>query len=109
MNCLFCQQEMWVDNYQVIKTISCNSIDCMVNNDFSRYRCGTDTLDKLCWQEYALGHLYVKVNDNGTSIYRLVSCMLVEEVKVPQALWLNPINLEATLDRLTGLHYILLT
>ena len=83
-------------------------IECMVNNDFPRYVCGTDTLNKLCWEEYALGHLYIKVNDNGTIIYKLISCMLVEEVKIPQALWFNPINSDADLDKLAALHYILL-
>lgn len=87
----------------------CFSISCMVNNDFPRYICGTDKEGNMCWQEYALGKFYVKVSDSGTRIYELVSCMLNDEVKVPYPLWLNHINSEETLDKLRGLHYILLT
>ncbi len=112
MNCLFCHQEMWSEDKKscdLILKYSCTSISCMVNNDFPRYMCGTDSEGKMCWQEYALGKFYVKVNDYGTSIYKLIACMLDDEVKVPQSLWLNPINSEQTLDRLRGLHYILLS
>jgi hypothetical protein len=85
----------------------CFSINCMVNNDFPRYICVTDRAGSVCWQEYAAGHFYAKVSDTGTKIYKLVSCMLTEDIHVPETLWLNPINFEATLDRVQGLHYIL--
>jgi hypothetical protein len=101
---------MWVDEpgpdllfYQN----KCFSIKCMVNNDFPRYICGTDKDDNICWQEYAAGQFYVKVSDEGTRVYRLISCMLTEDIKVPEALWLNPTNFDATLDKVQGLHYIL--
>ncbi len=110
MNCLFCHQELWKDDRKDSGfKYSCTSIACMVNNDFPRYICEINKEDKMCWQEYALGNFYVKVGDNGTSIYKLVACLLEDEVKVPQPLWLNPINSERTLDKLRGLHYILLS
>ncbi len=79
----------------------------MVNNDFPRYRCGTDKEDELCWQEYALGGFYVKVSSEGSRIFQLSSCILLQEVMIPQPLWLNPANLSADLDRLAALHYII--
>lgn len=112
MNCLFCQQEMWTDEDRTSDLIikySCTSIKCMVNNDFPRYICGTDKENNICFQEYAIGKFYIKVNDYGTSIYELIACMLDDEVKVPQSLWLNSTNSERLLDKLRGLHYILLT
>lgn len=78
----------------------CFSIACMVNNDFPRYICGTDFKGNICWQEYALGGFYAKVNDYGTRIYQLHSSMLVDEVKIPKPLWLNSTNSEWLLDKL---------
>lgn len=118
MNCLFCQQELYSDGlrwYFGTQSVegterykySCSSIACMVHNDFPRYICETDKDGNICWQEYAAGHVYVKVSDAGSKLYRLVSCMLTEDVQVPEALWLNSTNFEATLDKVRGLHYIL--
>ncbi len=112
MNCLFCHQEMWTDECKdsdLLLKYSCTSIACMVNNDFPRYIVGTDKEEKVCWQEYAIGNFYLKVNANETSIYKLIACMLDDEVKVPYPLWLNDINSDRTLDKVRGLHYILLT
>ena len=103
MNCLFCQQEMWTDEHKKLDFFyrySCNSIACMVNSDFPRYICSTDKDGAICWQEYALGNFYVKVSDNGRLIYKLISCMLDGEVKIARPLWLNPTNLDYTLDKL---------
>lgn len=110
MNCLFCQQKMWSEEPGpdlLFHQNKCFSISCMVNNDFPRYICGTDKDGNVCWQEYATGRFYVKVSDSGSSIYQLVSCMLTQGVRAPEALWLNAINFETTLDKVRGLHYIL--
>jgi hypothetical protein len=88
---------------------SCNNLNCMVNNDFPRYLCGYDTQDQLCWEEYALGGFYVKVSSEGSRVFQLSSCILNKEVILPEALWLNPINLGPALDRLAALHYIIAT
>ena len=103
MNCPFCQLEMWTEERKKLDFFyqySCNSINCMVNNDFPRYLCGTDKDDNVCWQEYALGDFYVKVSDYGSLIYKLTSCMLEDEVKISRPLWLNPTNFDHTLDKL---------
>lgn len=112
MNCLFCNQKMWSEEPGpdlLFHQNKCFSIRCMVNNDFPRYICLTDRDGNICSQEYAAGHIYIKVSDTGSRIYRLVSCMLTEDIEVPEPLWINPINLEATLDKVRGLHYILWT
>jgi hypothetical protein len=88
---------------------SCRSIACMVNNDFPRYLDVRTYNGKIIEQEYATGSFYAKVFPDQTKIYRLMSCMLVDEVKIEQPLWLNSINFENTLDKVQGLHYILLT
>jgi len=104
MNCLFCQQEMHKEPKVPIDDLfydyRCFSIACMVNNDFPRYICGTDSGGKICWQEYALGGFYAKVSDMGTSIYGLRSAMLVDEVRIDRPLWINSTNLDWTLDKL---------
>jgi len=103
MNCLFCKQDMNVGERTKLDFFyryTCYSIECMVNNDFPRYICGTDKEGSVCWQEYALGSFYVKVSDNGCLIYRLESCMLTNEIKIARPLWLNPTNFDHTLDKL---------
>lgn len=79
----------------------------MVNNDFPRYICGTDKEGNVCWQEYAADNYYVKVSDQGSRIYVLNSCVLNDEVIWSDSLWINPENLDGTLDRVRGLHYIM--
>lgn len=104
MNCLFCQQEMSCDkkvnDESLFYDYRCFSIQCMVNNDFPRYICGTDREGNICWQEYALGNFYAKVSDFGSHIYQLRSAMLVDEVKVSRPFWLNSTNFEQVLDKL---------
>lgn len=111
MNCLFCNQEMWQEEDgpdKLFNEYKCFSIKCMVNNDFPRYICGTSKEDDSpCWQEYAADGFYVKVSSMGTNLYRLVSCMLCQHITVPESLWISADNLERTLDKVRGLHYIL--
>jgi hypothetical protein len=112
MNCPFCKQEMYFDGDRksdLLRQYSCNNLNCMVNNDFPRYLCGTDKENKLCWEEYALGGFYVKVSTEGSTIFQLTSCILNKEVMLPESLWLNPTNLGPALDRLAALHYIIAT
>lgn len=92
---------------ELFRNHSCNNLNCMVNNDFPRYICGLDKQDGLCWEEYALGSFYVKVSSEGSRIYRLNSCILLKEVKLPEPLWLNTANLRYSLDRLAALHYLM--
>jgi len=111
MKCLFCNQKMWQEEDgpdSLFFEYKCFSIKCMVNNDFPRYICGTDkTGEGFCWQEYATEGFYVKVSSEGSTIYRLISCMLNQGVKVPESLWIDQTNLSETLDKVRGLHYIL--
>ncbi len=112
MKCLFCGQDMWTETqstgpYMLFADYRCFSIQCMINNDFPRYICLTDKDGNLCSQEYSGHNFYAKVSDQGTTIYRLRSAMLTEDVKVPEALWINPTNFEEALDKLQGLHYVL--
>ena len=102
MNCLFCHQEMWDDKFTdgLFTRYSCDSIRCMLRNDFPRYICGTDKGGRICWQEYGLGDFYVKVSDYGTRIYKLVAAMLEDEVSISRPMWINPENLDETLDKL---------
>ena len=112
MNCPFCKLEMYFDGEKerdLISNYSCNNLNCMVNNDFPRYLCAVDKQHKVCWEEYALGGFYVKVTDEGSRIFQLTSCLLNKEVMVPESLWLNPINLGPSLDKLAALHYIIAT
>lgn len=107
MNCPFCQKELYQDGHEYIGNYgwyfkySCNSIACMVNNDFPRYKLVVKESDSsISEQEYALGDFYVKVDLVNTRIYKLVSCMLSGEVNIARALWLNPTNLDNMLDKL---------
>lgn len=112
MNCPFCQQDMYFDGERktdLLRQYSCCNLNCMVNNDFPRYRCGTDKADQLCWEDYALGGFYVKVSDQGSRLFKLTSCLLLDEVMLPESLWLNVANLSTSLDRLAALHYIIST
>lgn len=111
MNCPFCEQEMYFDGAkaELLHRYSCNNLNCMVNRDFPRYICVTDKENKLCSEEYALGGFYVKVSSYGTRIFMLRSCVLGKEIAVPESLWLNPMNLGPSLDRLAALHYIIAT
>ena len=104
MNCLFCQQELHFDGYNYgerwLFKYACNSINCMVDRDFPRYLCSLDPDNNISSREYALGKFYVKVRQDYSLIYQLKSCMLMDEVWIPRALWLNSRNLERTLDTL---------
>lgn len=107
MNCPFCQNELYRDGHEYIGNsgwyfkYSCNSIMCMVNNDFPRYKLTVKESDNsISEREYALGDFYVKVSPTRTLIYKLVFCMLNDEVKIERALWLNPTNFDHTLDKL---------
>lgn len=107
MNCPFCQTELhkegnlyvgdenaWFNKYV------CYTNACMVNNDFPRYKVLIDQDNNIWSQDYSIGKYYVKVTQEGTSIYGMVSFLLQDEVKIARPIWLNPINSQATLDKL---------
>lgn len=71
----------------------------MLQNDFPRYVCTVVDGEK-CSEEYGLDDLYIKVDKNGTNIYRLIVCMIDNRVWVSHPIWLNFENLDQTLDRL---------
>lgn len=108
--CPFCQQEMYNDGIKFMPgtyeedgefhKYFCSSIACMVNNDFPRYVDVLDCNGNIVEQEYALGNYYVKVGRNNSRIYRLEVCMLHDEVSIGRSVWLNPTNLDQTLDKL---------
>jgi hypothetical protein len=108
--CPFCQQDLYDNGLRRIigtheedgeyYSYSCNSINCMVNNDFPRY---VDTIDcngNIFEQEYALDTYYVKVGRNSSRIYQLHAAMLVDEVAIARPIWLNVTNFDQTLDKL---------
>jgi hypothetical protein len=105
MKCPFCQEKLWQDGYQKLGIAgwqfdySCNSISCMINNDFPRYKCSIGP-DKMYNQEYGLGTFYVKVDTTGSTIYLLKGYMLVDGVSLPRPFWLNFTNMAETLDKL---------
>lgn len=78
----------------------CNEENCWDNGEFPRYMAMRDHNNNLISEEYIIGNFYVKVYPTGTLIYKNVGGLLVDEVKVPTPIWLNVINIEATLDRL---------
>ena len=122
MKCPFCDCEMkhgFMCGGGISNHYMCDNTSCWVNGEFSRYIAQTDNDDRVVQEDYALGDFYVKVfaapslilhncdatclHEDISLIYRMVSYMLVDEVKVPRALWLNPINTAATLDKLRTL------
>jgi hypothetical protein len=90
----FGDKNCWFENY------SCNSIQCLINQDFPRYKCSTDPSGEISSQEYGIGKFYVKVAGDVSRIYRLESCMLFDEVRIERGIWLNPTNFGETLDKL---------
>lgn len=108
MKCLFCGEDMWTEeNSLLIKSYWCHNLFCMINNDFPRYVCVTDEAGNISAQEFATPAFYAKVNDYGTTIYRLVHCFLMQTTSIPEPLWLNPTNFESTLDKVRAMHYIM--
>lgn len=111
LKCPFCQNHLWQDGHRYIQDVGwsyknhCSSIACMINNDVPRYVCRVDTKGNLCYEEYALGKFYVKVNHPpGMSfIYKLEHSVLLGEIEIERPLWLNFTNFEATLDKLQTL------
>jgi hypothetical protein len=81
-------------------SFACNESSCWVDGEFPRYMGLLDENNKMISQEYALESFYAKVYPEGTCIYRMMHCMLMDEVKIPRALWLNLTNTDATLDKL---------
>jgi hypothetical protein len=107
MNCPFCENELYKEGHKYIgndgwySKYTCSSIACMVNNDFPRYKILVSELDhSIEEQEYAIEDFYVKVSEHGSHIYKLISCMLNDEVSIARPIWLNPTNFEETLDKL---------
>ncbi len=90
----FGDKNCWFENY------SCNSLRCMINRDFPRYKCSTDSQGEISSRQYGIERFYVKVAGDVSYIYRLESCMLFDEIRIERALWLNSTNLDQTLDKL---------
>jgi hypothetical protein len=99
MNCLFCDRPMHLTTAHW-SHYRCNEIDCWYKGEFSRYVVVVNDNGEIATQEYSLGSYYVKIYPSGSVIYRLVGYVLVDGVVVPRAFWLNPTNIDATLDKL---------
>jgi hypothetical protein len=109
MNCPFCSRPLDISNNfyrdsndpnHNLRTFSCQEQSCWVFGEFPRYL-GTLMDDVITQQEYALENkLYVKVYQNSSVIYEMVNYMLVGEIRIPRSLWLNPINIPETLDKI---------
>lgn len=104
MICPFCREKLycegWFDDDNYL-TNYCTNIQCLVNNDYSRYRCKVSkTGGKVLSEEYQLDPFYVKVTETETCIYRINHCVLEDEVKVPRCIMINPEKIDETLDKL---------
>lgn len=109
MNCPFCTRPLIGSDYlygatsdpdHKIRIFSCQEHSCWVFGEFPRYLSAVNG-DRMTHQEYALDNkFYVKVFENYSLIYQMVSFMLVGEIKIPRAIWLNMTNIPATLDKI---------
>lgn len=82
----------------------CINDSCLVIKDFQRYKIVVDGYGNLINQEYAItDDIYVKVFKDTSLIYHMIASMLVDEIRVPRALWLNPTNIPQTLTKLRTL------
>lgn len=105
MNCPFCLQVMYFDGYVLgdageCESYSCNSIACLVNTEFPRYKCVIDTDKVMVQEEYCIQDIYVKVYEDYSLVYHLVSCSLRDQLQIQRRLFLNPTNIRQTLDKL---------
>lgn len=82
----------------------CINESCFVNNDFARYKISLDGYDNPFEQEYTIDDtIYVKVFPNTTLLYYLQGYFLMDEVRIPRAMWLNPTNISQTLTTIKTL------
>lgn len=105
MNCPFCHQKMWFDGYVLgehgeCESFACNSIPCLVNTEFPRYKCVVNKASKLVQEEYCIEDIYVKAYEDYTLIYKLMSCALQDQIQIQRTLFLNRTNIQQTLDKL---------
>lgn len=108
MNCPFCNKPLWqtgrqfVEDGNNINYYACWNKECLADKDFPGYKCSQSQENILDTEEYAIASFYVKVDakSNTSKIYKLVSCVLLDEIQIPRALWLNPKNFDETLDKL---------
>jgi hypothetical protein len=107
--CVFCNDAMYgttigiwngLPKNERLSYYICSNHGCFVNCDFPRYKVAMDSNGSLIEQEYAIDDIYVKVFPEVSFIYHLEACCLLDEVRVPRALWLNSTNIEKTLDTL---------
>ncbi len=102
MICPFCHAELYCDDGVGLDVLRyCTNIQCLVNNDYSRYRCRVRPSDeKILVQEYQLDPFYVIATETETSIYRINHCVLEDKVTVPRSIMINPEKISETLDKL---------
>lgn len=107
MNCPFCQTKLsvvgskWRSNFEpLLQFFYCVEADCLDLGAFARYSINVTAEGDIIEQTYILDNFYVKVNSEVTRIWKKRYYDLTDEVKIPRAIWLNPINIEATLDKL---------
>ncbi len=106
MICPFCHEKLYhSEDFHIdgvaISSYYCTNIQCLVNNDYSRYRCRVRKADrKILLEEYQLDPFYVIANETETRIYRINHCILQDEVKVPRSIMINPKKISETLDKL---------
>jgi hypothetical protein len=105
MKCPFCEDDLknggdvFADGGRY-EHMYCENESCHVFGEFTRYIAIVDKDEKLFRQEYSIGNFYVKVFPEVSIIYKMKSFLLTNEVRIPRALWLNPINTAETLDKL---------
>lgn len=105
MICPFCHLAMHFDGYVLglsgeCEEHVCGNLKCLVNDDYTRYRCQINKEGQIVREEYTLGNFRVRVYEEDSLIYRYEACMLFGETKIPRQLFLNHTNLDQTLDKL---------
>lgn len=108
MKCPFCERPLKVtrlygktnDPAHMFSSFVCAEESCWIDKEFPRYMGTINDNGELGSEEYAVGKFYAKVYPTGTCIYRMMSHVLMDEVRIPRALWLNLTNTDATLDKL---------
>jgi hypothetical protein len=97
---------MWINNYygyyipklgQIHRVYECMNEDCFTFKRFSRYKVSVDGYQNMIREEYALGDFYVKVYPEASTIFKMVSFILTDEIIIPRALWLNKEDMNITL------------
>ena len=106
MKCPFFKYDMFETDYYggtshiingIHRSFRCKNNECLYLNQVSKYIEIVDINNVILQQEYILDSFYVKVFSDHSRIYRIIKYMLIDEIRVPRALWLNIEDMNITL------------